>query len=150
MRNGAVTLMPPSKHHQLEELLRTSAPNPNTEEALPADDDPVVRRVALYAELRRLAPPPVAESKGRVLLSAEVGAVRSVPLGDTPVEIGRGAECALRLADPEASGRHCRAGTDDGGANGTWLNDRQVRARVPLRDGDVIRAGQTLLVFVRN
>lgn len=148
--------MPAAKHKQLEKLLRASA-DTNTEATLSESDDPVARRLALYAEFLRLAPPPPVNSVGRLLLSTDAGEVRVIPLGGTPVEIGRGTTCSVHLADPETSRRHCRVGADAEGtwledlssANGTWLNDRRVSGRVPLCDGDVIRVGRTLLVFAR-
>ena len=147
--------MPSTRHRQLEELLRTSA-DPGSEPAQPETDDPVARRVALYAELLRLAPP-AENTGGRLLLADAAGGVRAIPLTAAPIEIGRAAACAVRLDDPEISRHHCRVsigvdGTwleDLGAANGTWLNDQRMSSRAPLHDGDVIRVGRTLVVFAR-
>ena len=39
--------------------------------------------------------------------------------------------------------------TDDGlSRNGTFVNDRRVEGRLRLMDGDLLRCGETLLLFV--
>jgi hypothetical protein len=148
--------MPPRKDERLEELLRSAA----TDEAgfaSAANDDPVPRRVALYAEMLRHVPPSCAGCIGCLLLSDGAGGVRAIPLGELPVEIGRAAGCDVSLDDPEVSRRHCRVWVQHGRAwledlasiNGTFVNDRRVALRMALRDGDVLRVGRTLLVFAR-
>ncbi|MFE8033550.1 FHA domain-containing protein [Thiohalocapsa marina] len=68
--------------------------------------------------------------------------------------IGRGGGCALALRDDdEVSAQHARltaqAGrillADIGSTNGTLLNGVPLSAPTPLRDGDVVRVGQTEL-----
>ncbi|MFB1490896.1 MULTISPECIES: FHA domain-containing protein [unclassified Thiocapsa] len=68
--------------------------------------------------------------------------------------IGRGGGCALALRDDdEVSAQHARltaqAGrillADIGSTNGTLLNGVPLSAPTPLRDGDVVRIGQTEL-----
>ena len=74
------------------------------------------------------------------------------PLTQAPVSIGRQADNAIVLADPQASRRHAviswQAGAfvvqDSGSANGTFVNDRLIGGPQPLRDGDVLRIGNTL------
>jgi pSer/pThr/pTyr-binding forkhead associated (FHA) protein len=62
--------------------------------------------------------------------------------------------CDINLADPEVSRRHAAIRADDAGAapaiedlgsrNGTWVNDRRIDAPTPLRDGDLVRLGNTV------
>jgi hypothetical protein len=71
--------------------------------------------------------------------------------------VGRGAECDLALTwDLRASRVHaelvCRGGSwlvvDDGmSTNGTFVNGERVQGRRPLRDGDVVRFGNTAARF---
>lgn len=77
------------------------------------------------------------------------------PLTQEPVEIGRATGNTLVLADPEVSGRHATIYwqpdinlyviQDEGSTNGTYVNDRRISGPEPLRDGDVIRTGNTLM-----
>jgi len=74
------------------------------------------------------------------------------PLPQTSVTIGRQAGNNIVLADPQASRRHAtitwQAGTfvvqDLGSANGTYVNGQRITGPVPLRDGDLLRTGNTL------
>ncbi|MBP6734875.1 MAG: FHA domain-containing protein, partial [Chromatiaceae bacterium] len=68
--------------------------------------------------------------------------------------IGRNGACALTLVgDDEVSARHARLFVQDrrllledlGSTNGTWLNGVRLLAPTPLREGDVLRVGQTEL-----
>lgn len=68
--------------------------------------------------------------------------------------IGRNGSCALALVgDDEVSARHARLFVQDrrllledlGSTNGTWLNGVRLLAPTPLREGDVLRVGQTEL-----
>ncbi len=68
--------------------------------------------------------------------------------------IGRNGACALALVgDDEVSARHARLFVQDrrllledlGSTNGTWLNGVRLLAPTPLREGDVLRVGQTEL-----
>src|SRR3954470_23314119 len=59
--------------------------------------------------------------------------------------------CDVVLADPEVSRRHAAlrvtgdgaAVEDFGSTNGTFVNDQRVQGVRPLRDGDVVRVGNT-------
>jgi hypothetical protein len=74
------------------------------------------------------------------------------PLRRTPLTIGRGEENTIVLADPEASEQHAmiywQAGRyviqDMGSAGGTYVNERRISGAQPLRDGYVIRTGNTV------
>lgn len=68
--------------------------------------------------------------------------------------IGRNGACALALVgDDEVSARHARLFVQDrrllledlGSTNGTWLNGVRLLAPTPVREGDVLRVGQTEL-----
>ncbi len=67
--------------------------------------------------------------------------------------IGRSTNSALALAgDAEVSARHARFFVQDrqllenlGSTNGTWLNGVRVLTPTPVREGDVLRCGQTEL-----
>jgi pSer/pThr/pTyr-binding forkhead associated (FHA) protein len=72
--------------------------------------------------------------------------------------LGRARDCSLQLLhDPELSRVHCAvrrtaestfAIVDMGSTNGTFLNDEKVGAEArPLKEGDRIRIGTTVLVF---
>lgn len=86
--------------------------------------------------------------EGQVILSLADGANRT---------IGRRLEADIALTwDAEVSRLHAelhRVGqdwvvVDDGlSTNGTWVGDRRVTGRVPLRDGDLVRVGNTLIAF---
>ena len=93
-----------------------------------------------------------------VVVRTEGGGQELHPLG-TPerVTIGRDAASDISLPDdPEVSTLHAeldRVGgswvvVDDGiSTNGTFVNERPVRSRARLSDGDVIRVGSTGLLF---
>lgn len=70
--------------------------------------------------------------------------------------IGRNADCQITIADKTVSGNHAvilfRAGkysiTDMQSSQGTFVNDEDIELEPRyLKDGDVIRMGQTLLRF---
>jgi Mg-chelatase subunit ChlD len=73
---------------------------------------------------------------------------------DPAALIGRAGACSLRLAeDDEVSTQHARLSLqgrqaileDLGSTNQTWLNGVPLSAPHPVRDGDVLRVGQTEL-----
>lgn len=75
------------------------------------------------------------------------------------VVVGRSRTCGLRIPDPSVSRRHFRLlvgdGTltlqDLGSSNGTFVNDQPVHDRLPLGDGDLVRAGDIVfLVQIRD
>jgi pSer/pThr/pTyr-binding forkhead associated (FHA) protein len=94
----------------------------------------------------------VPQSGPRFLVVAGPDAGRSLPVteGDT---VGRGASAEVALHDPAASRNHLRierregqlAIVDLGSKNGVELNGRRVRDDAPLRDGDRVRVGETVL-----
>jgi pSer/pThr/pTyr-binding forkhead associated (FHA) protein len=72
--------------------------------------------------------------------------------GAVPITIGRGDDNTIALdGDEYASGHHARVEThrdgvwvhDLGSTNGTFVNGEQVQGRTRLREGDVLRVGET-------
>ena len=82
--------------------------------------------------------------------------IRALP-GDGVVTLGRGADVDIRLEwDPQVSQLHAELRplggewlvVDDGlSRNGTFVEGERVAGRRRLRDGDVVRAGATLILF---
>ena len=79
---------------------------------------------------------------------------RRYELPDSPALVGRESR-SLPLSDNTVSRRHCellpRDGIwivqDLGSSNGTYLNGGRVMSNAPLKVGDQIRVGRTLMVF---
>ena len=81
---------------------------------------------------------------------------RSYPLADAEVLIGRGEDCAvLLIGDGTVSRRHARVRNDGrqvtvedaGSTHGTYLGGQPLNTLTPVRRGDVLQVGQTLLRF---
>jgi hypothetical protein len=112
------------------------------------DDDLGVGSFGLIARFRE---GPGGTGGGSLIVVADD---RRVSLGDTPVSIGRSAECDVRLTDTSVSRRHAevrRSGdtwtiVDLGSTNGTRVNGAGVRER-RLSDGDTIAVGDATLRF---
>jgi two-component system response regulator AtoC len=109
-----------------------------------------------------LAPSELAGSdggEGRYLLVLEAGSssVVRLPVGGQ-IEIGRGQDADLRVADIGASRRHARLQLTPGEAriedlesqNGTYLNGERLTLSKALKRGDVISIGEVELVFHRG
>ena len=79
---------------------------------------------------------------------------RRYELPDAPALVGRESR-SLPLSDNTVSRRHCELLPSDGewivrdlgSSNGTYLNGGRVMASSPLKIGDQIRVGRTLMVF---
>ncbi|MHC4416282.1 MAG: FHA domain-containing protein [Planctomycetota bacterium] len=79
------------------------------------------------------------------------------PLGERTVVIGRDEGCSVQIVDDLVSRRHAQIQLDRergiyhaldlASANGTFINDRRIGSDVPLADGDVIRVGDTEVMF---
>jgi len=72
------------------------------------------------------------------------------------VSVGRDEECTFQIVDPLVSRRHLQVERDDDGnhtlrdyrsANGVMLNNSSVMVDTMLRDGDVIRIGNTAIAY---
>jgi hypothetical protein len=78
---------------------------------------------------------------------------QSVPLGDTPILLGRGTDAAIRLDDDYVSTRHARFATngeqwfveDLGSTNGTYLGSQRITSAVPVGLGTAVRLGKTIV-----
>lgn len=77
-------------------------------------------------------------------------------LDDQRINVGRGSEAKIRLADPTVSRNQAIILQEEGSfllhalptSNPTWLNGTEVEGRVPLQNGDMIEMGTTRLQFM--
>ena len=77
------------------------------------------------------------------------------PLGDTPVVLGRGSDCEVRINDHSVSRRHARIqpgadgyyAVDLQSTNGTYVNDIPA-SMYKLKDGDYLRVGNCIYRFL--
>jgi len=136
------------------------------------DDDPTRRDLTLklgiaLAETGQLTRADVllhdrieSERRGRtfVVFHDATGKQHVVSLDDeeSAITIGRRVENDVALSwDNDVSRRHAELRrapegwtlVDEGSRNGSYLNGRRVRGRHPLRDGDVLRFGNTVVLF---
>lgn len=90
-----------------------------------------------------------------IIVEAEDGSVAELEYdGTTPITIGRGDDCEIRLHTKRASRRHARVhGVDGvltiadlGSANGTFFDDERIGEHV-LVPGDRVRIGATVIQF---
>jgi hypothetical protein len=101
-----------------------------------------------------------AERRGRafVVFHDGTGKQHVVDLDDeeSTITVGRRVENDVALSwDNEVSRRHAELRrlpegwtlVDDSSRNGSYLNGQRVRGRHPLRDGDVLRFGDTVVLF---
>src|SRR5579859_6501247 len=76
-------------------------------------------------------------------------------LGDTPVVLGRGSDCEIRVNDHSVSRRHARIqpgadgyyAVDLQSTNGTYVNDVPA-SMYKLKDGDYLRVGNCIYRFL--
>ncbi len=100
---------------------------------------------------------PEAPGEGAFLLATKGNdSGKTFPLGLKPaVIVGRGVSTDITIWDIRASRAHARIDCQQGryvvsdlaSSNGTYLNDRRLKAPHELRPGDVIRIGSTALEF---
>ena len=79
------------------------------------------------------------------------------PLKGRTVTVGRDEECTIQIVDGLVSRRHLKVlydeksrryrAFDDHSANGVFVNDKQMTGESPLCDGDIIRIGDSELIF---
>ncbi len=80
-----------------------------------------------------------------------------IPLGSTPIVIGRSPSSTLVLEDEYASSQHARLTPADGhwwiedlgSRNGTFVDDERLTTPRELNVGDIVRIGQTTLELVK-
>jgi pSer/pThr/pTyr-binding forkhead associated (FHA) protein len=90
----------------------------------------------------------------KLILKFGGNVLREIPVGASPVGIGRLPDNAVVIDNPAVSGHHARVFEegaeffieDLNSTNGTFVNDRPV-ARQPLKSGDVIGIGKHALEF---
>jgi serine/threonine protein kinase len=88
-----------------------------------------------------------------VLLVSSGKLRREIPVGTEPVVVGRGPTATVRLPDDYCSREHGRFSARDGqlfvedmGArNGIFVNGERVLLDQPLKDGDEVRMGRTVI-----
>lgn len=76
-----------------------------------------------------------------------------VPLGTSPITVGRAADSTLVLVDDYSSSRHARFYLSDGqwivedlgSTNGTWIDRTRITGPTVLRVGAKVRIGRTTL-----
>lgn len=83
-----------------------------------------------------------------------------IPLGPTPLTLGRAADSLLVLNDSKASGHHAEISTDGqhffvmdkNSTNGTFVNEQQLQPHIPhqLYANDIIRIGTTTFTYEAN
>lgn len=109
-------------------------------------------RSAAPARVRRGRPP------GRLLVTQGRLAGTSLPLGSSPILIGRAPDSTLVLDDDYASARHARLVPDGAGqwsvedlgsTNGTYLDRTRVTSLTPLPPGVPLRIGKTVMELRR-
>jgi diguanylate cyclase (GGDEF)-like protein len=84
-----------------------------------------------------------------------VGMGSRYPLSETPLVIGRGADCEIRINDHSVSRRHARIqpgaeghyAVDLQSTNGTFVNDVPA-SMCRLKDGDYLRVGNCIYRFL--
>src|SRR5205085_10827251 len=96
----------------------------------------------------------MAATPAEIIVTGPDGVPAKYKLGEKAV-VGRHPECEIILTDPMSSRRHCKVERtpsgfsveDNGSANGTLLNGEPLKNKVPLKNGDTIQIGSTLLVL---
>ncbi len=73
------------------------------------------------------------------------------------VMIGRDAACTFQLVDPELSRTHLQVrfvgsegrhyAVDFKSKNGVWVNETKIDGESPLTDGDILRLGDTTILY---
>ena len=80
-----------------------------------------------------------------------------IPLGSSPITVGRAADSTVVLKDDYASSRHARFFPSDGqwivedlgSTNGTWIDRTRITGPTVLRVGSKVRVGRTTLQLQR-
>lgn len=88
-------------------------------------------------------------------LVLEGSAPASAELTDETCDVGRLASCHLTLSEPQSSRKHFQVEprgsrwvvVDLGSRNGTYLNEERLSDPVPLRHGDAIRVGDSVVRY---
>ncbi len=89
-----------------------------------------------------------------LMVAEGVHAGQRIPVNGVCLLIGRGPQCQVRPNSPAVAERHCNLSVrgerafvrDLDSRTGTFLNDRQLRGEIELRDGDFLRVGPLVLI----
>lgn len=127
------------------DIFGTKAPAP----ARPAAAKPAKNKTKAAGRPRK--PGRGAPTKLQIVEGPNAG--QSVPLGDKPILLGRGADAAIRLDDDYVSTRHARFATngeqwfveDLGSTNGTYLGSQRITTPTPIGLGIAVRLGKTIV-----
>ncbi len=138
-------------------VLRVKLPGEEVIAPEPFSERTMVRAPADAAE-RTYVRVAVPRRRHGLRLADPTGASRMVPLGTTPLTIGRVPPCGLVLDDREVSRQHCRieiAGehvvlTDLQSTNGTFLDGQRSAGPTRLAPGARIVLGRHALVYERE
>lgn len=86
------------------------------------------------------------------------GAGAHFPLIEPMVSVGRDDTCTIQILDALVSRKHLQVRLDAAlgrhvaadyrSAHGVFVNDKQIALDTPLNDGDKIRIGQTMLMYL--
>ena len=117
---------------------------------LSVDTEQKPGRFEVLATLRQSSEGPGVGAGSLVLPSGQ-----RIPLGDTPVSVGRLSECTIPLNDQNVSRRHAEIRpnrqnyvvVDLGSTNGTMVNGTRIHGETALSDGDIISFGSTYVRF---
>ncbi|MGA8986826.1 FHA domain-containing protein FhaB/FipA [Aeromicrobium sp.] len=117
----------------------------------PASPRPAKTKQKAPARSRSRKTPRGVPTKLQVVSGPNAG--QSVPLGDTPILLGRGTDAAIRLDDDYVSTRHARFATngeqwfveDLGSTNGTYLGSQRITSPIPIGLGIAVRLGKTIV-----
>ncbi|WP_322762003.1 FHA domain-containing protein [Frankia sp. Cr2] len=135
----------PTKRQQQHLQAAARPPHPT-----PARQAPPARPQSKPPSRRSRTPSKLIVTKGQL-------AGTMIPLGPTPVTIGRAQDSTLVLEDDFASARHARLVPHDGqwfvedlgSTNGTYLDRTKVTSPMPVPLGAPVRIGKTVLELHR-
>lgn len=85
----------------------------------------------------------------KLIVASGKSAGRTIAIKRNKLLIGRAEECDVRPLSEEVSRRHCAVHVgpaevwveDLGSRNGTFVNGEKISAKMPVKDGDIIRVG---------
>ncbi len=110
----------------------------------------------LSGDRRKVASAGVLKRRGVLVVVSRDGFGTSFVVRKPDMTVGRRGDCDISLEDELLSRRHCRITVDDKGnffiedlssTNATWLNSDKLKEKSPLRYGDRLLIGNTILRF---
>jgi serine phosphatase RsbU (regulator of sigma subunit) len=125
----------------------------------PEDDEPEYERTIFISRKPATETAPVSDALGHYLVVLE-GSVpgRRLEIGSELLTIGRGAKQTLVVDDPDVSRLHLRislvagdvVAEDMDSTNGTFVDGKQIKGAVKLKDGSVLRMGGQVIKYERR